>query len=333
MFPSLTRRSMLKAATLAGSGAFAVHPTLLKFTATDTSGGITWSADDFGEAVYYAADWTSRATAFFPRAIQIPKSDVARTFTADWDARLFRIEPLAQLDADDEGAPTQTLVRGAETGSATVSVPPGATTVLFRVAAINLYPQENIGDASEAVFTLKTLDGAVIAKSNLAPQWETATPWAAEVSVSWLCVGGLIMPGVVEVASKGPNSIPAGTAIDLVLQDQQRSFSATIDGDAERQVSSQTSPDDGGLTRHSFTLSEPVQLGATTLILSDVQQSDSVPAEFGAVTPRVAVVAPDGDSDLRVTQLLSIYPVTDSGAQLSTYEPTPNVLNLATEKE
>ena len=77
------------------------------------------------------------------------------------------------------------------------------------------------------------------------------------------------------------------------------------------------------------------KLGTVLLIrLSNpFNSSDSVPAEFGAVTPRVAVVAPDGDSDLRVTQLLSIYPVTDSGAQLSTYEPTPNVLNLATEKE
>ncbi|MBD8478951.1 hypothetical protein [Microbacterium sp. CFBP 8794] len=240
---------------------------------------------------------------------------------------------MAQLDSDELDAPTQTVVIGAESGVATLAVPAGISTVLFRVRAINLYPQENVGDAVDTCFQLNSEAGEEIARAVLSATYRAASPWGAEVLVTWLCVDGQILPGVTEVCSMGPKPIPPGTHLALRGSNGAPEMVGLINGDQGRSIPSSREDLGDGLQETLFILAEEIAAGDKLVIISAVKTSNSEPSEFGIRLPAVVLRPSESDFEFRDTRLLAAYPVTPSGAPLSSFVPTPTVLNREIEKE
>ena len=156
--------------------------------------------------------WSTEAIGSFPQFVAVRDATEAFDCRVIWDSRIFDVAPAVLAVNSDVREVDHELLEG---GVLLLHVPEGTTALLFNVAGVNLYPNENIGTPQDTLFEI--VDGAnVLASVPVPATTAPCAPWALEIEAEWTTVDGVIAPLAVRMISRGPNPIPANSVVDVV---------------------------------------------------------------------------------------------------------------------
>lgn len=273
-------------------------------------------------ARHFDAAWSNEVVASFPVRFGLAERSEDLTLRAQWDPRLFTVHGPAYGVIGEETREL-TLVHG-ETGSFSVSIDADVSEIVLQVESLNLYPVENIDDATSTALSLTDATGSVVDEFAVEATLAACAPWSVEIVVDWVSYAKNVVPARLTVTSVGPNAAPAGLEVIANYADVLALPSVTVPEGTETASATVSEHSSGGATR--LTLVTTVQLPPETAVevLFSAEESDSVPAPFEDFIPSVLLTPPVDVLGLRSSGQHSQYPVTASGSQLSTYLPAPN---------
>jgi len=280
-------------------------------------------------AFCFDSAWSKALQVDFPVSYLIPKRSRGREVAISWDARLFKLNDTAY--AVTSTSTVETTVVHAGEGRARVSLPSDCQQVILRPEVLNPYPSENLAAIQSTRAQLKDADGRLIEQVILEPQATACRPWGAEVSVSWLCVDGKIVPAYARIASIGPNDMPAGATLTLTAQGEHGQPVVRWSGpraveDADTTVAAVVrSTARSGMSDIVATTTAPVAPGREIELDFASSESNSEPDQFGKEIPHAIFAPPEKTAGMRMTGRHELFPVTASGNQASTYGPAPVV--------
>lgn len=272
------------------------------------------SLSEFVAVKTFAPDWSAEAITTFPRLLTFSPLEVESDCIVSWDARLFSVSE-SVLALTDVLREVSVEVTGE--GSMKVRVPAGASSLLFDVQAINLYPAENIADRADTSVQLigDGIEGSPVTLTSTVTQ---CAPWGLEVEADWAAIDGVILPSTVRLFSAGPNPVPASETVDL--------FAA---GSLNGAMVSSSSPIAiiQPATGDRYALRAELRSGLapqeTATVTFPYVESDSTPRVNPSTVSGVLHTTPVNVVGMRMSGKAGAYPVTESGTPVSTFKAAP----------
>ncbi|MFF3027446.1 hypothetical protein [Microbacterium sp. NPDC057944] len=323
----VTRRTILRGAAVASAYVLSggIGPLSSPFAApTSAAPSTVFLTTDIAHATarHFDAAWSNEVIASFPVRFGLAERSEHLMLRAQWDPRLFTVHGPAYGVIGEETRELA-LVHG-EAGVFSTSVGADVSEIVLQVESLNLYPVENIDDATSTALSLTDATGAVVDEFAVEATLAACAPWSVEIVVDWVSYAKDVVPARMTLTSVGPNAAPGGLEVVANYADVLARPTVTVPEGTETASASISERSSGGVTR--LTLATTVQLppGATVEVQFSAEESDSVPAPFEDLIPSVLLTPPTDMLGLRSSGQHSQYPVTTSGSQLSTYLPAPN---------
>jgi len=330
----VSRRTVLGGAAVLSGYALLGGRATAAVAQTSTSPSSWFRAGEFdvARATSFTKDWGQRVTTPFPICIPLSRPAHAGSLRIDWDVRLFDAPQRAFSIID--GITVNAAIAEITEGVISVSVPKGAEDIVVPVRVRNPYPDENIGAANPTVLRYVNAGAKTLEEVVLQADVVDCSAWGVEAQVSWVTRDGSIVPDVVTLISVGPGAIPTGVVANLSFPDVIGA-EPTILGfedhdDLPFAVSSRSAQ---GIRQLAIENVATVASGVRADFVFPVESSDSLPGEWPQAVPRLLLEVPEGSVGMRLTEKLSVFPVTPSGSQLSTYLGATRALELATREE
>lgn len=258
--------------------------------------------------------WSTEAIGSFPQFVAVRDATEAFDCRVIWDSRIFDVAPAVLAVNSDVREVDHELLEG---GVLLLHVPEGTTALLFNVAGVNLYPNENIGTPQDTLFEI--VDGAnVLASVPVPATTAPCAPWALEIEAEWTTVDGVIAPLAVRMISRGPNPIPANSVVDVVT-------TALIDpAFAVPSAGIAVSHDVGGgqVSLHAQAV-RGIEMDSIETLVFPFEAADSTPQPNPSTISSVLHRFSGDTTGMRITNKAAAYPVTESGLPVSSFEPKP----------
>lgn len=324
----VSRRGIFQGAILAGAFVASVTPTPTPTptpspTPTDTptptptvspAAPPTLEPSEWVTSKCFDEAWSTEAIASFPQFVAVTNATEAFDCRVIWDSRIFEVAPAVLAVTSDVREVDHELL---ESGVLLLHVPAGTTALLFNVAGVNLYPNENIGTPRDTLFEI--VDSANVLASVPVPATTAAcSPWALEIEAEWTTLDGVIVPLAVRMISKGPNPVPANSAVDVVT-------AASIDpAFAVPSAGIAVSNDVGGgqVTFHAHVV-QGIAMDSLETLVFPFEAADSIPERNPSIISCVLHHFSSDTTGMRITNKATAYPVTESGLPVSSFEPEP----------
>lgn len=347
-----TRRMVIVGASLSASTLFAPYSHSEEPLPSTTIPNIASLPRELVKIItnrYFAPNWNQAFVASFPKQISLDSSVPGQVLEVKWDPRLFSLHDPAFVII--QGNVQETAIERVSEGSANVTLWDNSTEVVLRVVPNDLYPSENIESVRPVELVLKNSDETYVRTWTDEAVGVECTAWGLEASVSWISHQGRVVPALTSLVSVGPEPAPAGIIANLQysdIADVPKLLDATkgemllTDGrndsdvgyvessadksqtmDSTNFVSIETSTNEGVRDVIIKTL-VAIEVGKRIELVSSVQLSDSVPAEFSTVVPRLVIQPTPDIIGRRQSGRECIYPVTGAGSQESTYIAAPS---------
>lgn len=300
-----------------------------------TSSASSWFRSgefDVARATSFSTDWGQRVATPFPIRIPLSRPAHAGSLRIDWDARLFDAPTRAFSIVD--GVTVNAAVTPLAEGAVSIAVPKGAQDIVAPVRVRNPYPEENLAEVSPTVLRYINAGQKTLEELKLRADVVAGSAWGVEAQVSWVTVGGDIVPAVVTLTSVGPGAVPAGVVANLSYPDLIRAEPTILGFDEPADVPfALSSRSERGTRQLSIETVATVAAGVRTDFVFAVEGSDSLPGEWPRTVPRLTLSVPRDSVGQRLTEKTNVFPVTASGTQLSTYLGATRALELATQEE
>lgn len=330
----ISRRALLGGAVVLSGYALFEGRTTAAIAENSTSASSWFRTGEFdvARATSFSKDWGQRVTTSFPIRIPLSHPAHAGSLRIDWDVRLFDAPTRAFSIID--GLTVDAEIASISDGAISVNVPKGAGDIVVPVRVRNPYPEENIGAVNPTVLRYVNPGGKALEEIKLQAETLDCSAWGVEAEVSWVTRGGSIVPDVVTLTSVGPGAVPKGVVANLSFPDvigaEPTILGFEDPSDVPFAVSSRTVE---GIRQLAIEIVATVASGVRADFVFPVDGSDSLPADWPQVVPRLVLAVPKESVGARLTEKLSVFPVTPSGSQLSTYLGATRSIELATREE
>jgi hypothetical protein len=209
----------------------------------------------------------------------------------------------------------------------------GNATVVFPLRPTRLYPAENVGPLGDTTLELSGSRIETFAMTAVPDQSVSiGTAWGVELLASWArtndvkTFGGdsYAYPREIAVSSVGPAPIPAGAAVQIVVDAGIVSsinasvMSLTVEGTAAPLWHFEPLPD-SAQTGGSIVLDGPLAAGTTLLIAVDSQLASTSVVTDSITYGRVSLTSPESAAPMRRSSLMeTTTAVSSSGTPLVT---------------